>query len=42
MKGAKEMLLVDNTDDREFLKELLAAMYPHLPATRQKSKKTKR
>ena len=40
-EGAKEMLLVDNTDDREFLKELLAAMYPHLPAPKQKRKRQK-
>ena len=29
--GAKEMLLVENVDDRAFLKELLEAMYPELP-----------
>ena len=34
--GAKEMLLVDNVDDREFLKELLAAMYEELPAPKKK------
>ena len=26
--GAKEMLLVDDVDNKEFLKELLEAMYP--------------
>ena len=34
--GAKEMLLVDNVDDREFLKNLLQAMYPELPAPKKK------
>lgn len=29
--GAKDMLLVDNVDDRAFLKELFEAMYPELP-----------
>ena len=29
---AKEMLLVDNVDDREFLQKLLEAMYKELPA----------
>ena len=34
--GAKEMLLVDNVDDREFLAKLLQAMYPELPAPKKK------
>ena len=34
--GAKEMLLVDDVDNKEFLKELLEAMYPELPAPRKK------
>ena len=34
--GAKEMLLVDNVDDRAFLKELLEAMYPELPQLKKK------
>lgn len=34
--GAKEMLLVDNVDNREFLRELLEAMYPELPAPKKK------
>lgn len=34
--GAKEMLLVDNVDDREFLKRLFEAMYDELPAPRKK------
>ena len=34
--GAKEMLLVDNVEDKEFLKELFDAMYDELPAARKK------
>ena len=34
--GAKEMLLVDDVDNREFLKELLEAMYPELPAPKKR------
>ena len=34
--GGKEMLLVDNVDDRFFLQELLAAMYDELPAPKKK------
>ena len=37
-EGAKEMLLVDNVDDRTFLKELLEAMYDELPAPKKKQK----
>ena len=37
-EGAKEMLLVDNVDDREFLQKLLEAMYKELPA--HKSRKS--
>ena len=33
--GAKEMLLVD-TEDREFLKELIKAMYAELPAPKKR------
>lgn len=33
-KGAKEMLLVDEVDNKEFLKELLEAMYDELPAVK--------
>jgi len=29
--GAKEMLLVENVDDRDFLTELFKAMYDELP-----------
>ena len=37
-EGAKEMLLVDNVDNREFLRELVTAMYDELPAPKQKKK----
>ena len=30
-EGAKEMLLADNIEDKEFLKELLEKMYDELP-----------
>ena len=36
-EGAKEMLLVDDVENRELLRELLDAMYPELP-TRKKKK----
>ncbi len=35
-EGAKEMLLVDNVDSREFLAELLTAMDGELPAPKPK------
>lgn len=38
-EGAKEMLLVDNVENREFLMELLDSMYPELPAPKPKKKK---
>ena len=34
--GAKEMLLVDDVDNKEFLKELLDAMYSELPASKKR------
>jgi TfoX/Sxy family transcriptional regulator of competence genes len=34
--GAKEMLLVDDVDNKEFLRELLEAMHPELPAPKKK------
>jgi TfoX/Sxy family transcriptional regulator of competence genes len=37
-EGAKEMLLVEELEDREFLKELLEAMYEELPAPKKKKK----
>lgn len=36
--SAKEMLSVDDADNREFLKDLLNAMYDELPAPRIKKK----
>lgn len=38
-EGAKEMLLIENTDDREFLAKLFSAMYDELPVPKKKSKK---
>ncbi len=35
-EGAKEMLLVENVDDREFLKELITEMADELPAPKKK------
>ena len=35
-EGAKEMLLVDNVDNRAFLEELLTAMYDELPAPKKR------
>ena len=34
--GAKEMLLVDNIDDRDFLRELIEKMYDELPEPKKK------
>lgn len=38
-EGAKEMLLVENIEDREFLRELFEAMYDELPEPKPKKKK---
>ena len=35
-EGAKERLLVDDVENREFLRELLEAMYDELPAPKKK------
>ena len=35
-EGAKEMILVDDVENREFLGELLEAMYKELPAPKKK------
>ena len=35
-EGAKEMLLVDDIDNREFLRTLIEAMYDELPAPKKK------
>lgn len=34
--GAKDMILVDRVDDREFLTELFGAMYDELPEPKKK------
>ena len=34
--GAKEMLLVDNVDNKDFLTRLFVAMYDELPAQKKK------
>ena len=38
-EGAKEMLLVDDVDNKEFLRELFKAMYEELPAPKKKKMK---
>lgn len=38
-EGAKAMLLVDNVDNRDFLKELVLAMYDELPEAKVTRKK---
>lgn len=40
-EGAKEMLLVEEVENREFLKELFEAMYEELPAPRKKTVRKK-
>ena len=35
-EGAKEMLLVDRIEDRDFLRELIEAMLPQLPVPKQR------
>ncbi|MBQ3549423.1 MAG: TfoX/Sxy family protein [Clostridia bacterium] len=37
-EGAKDMLLVENIDDRAFLKTLFTAIYPDLPMPKHKKK----
>ena len=37
-KGAKEMLLVEEIEDKEFLTKLLNAMYDELPSPKPKKK----
>ena len=36
-KGAKEMLLVEDVENKAFLKELFEAMYEELPAPRKRN-----
>lgn len=40
-EGAKEMLLADNVDDREWLAGLFEAIYEELPEPKKKKKKEK-
>ena len=35
-EGAKEMLLIDDIDSKEFLSKLLEAMYEELPVPKKK------
>lgn len=37
-EGAKEMLLVNDVENKAFLKELVEAMYEELPSPRKRSK----
>ena len=37
-EGAKEMLLVDNVENKAFLAELFEAMFDELPAVKKKNK----
>lgn len=37
-EGAKDMLLCDNVDDKEFLKELFEAIYPELPEAKKRKR----
>ena len=37
-EGAKEMLLVDEVDDKEFMTGLFNAVYEELPAPKQKKR----
>ena len=37
-EGAKPMFLVDNVDNRDFLKDLILAMYDELPEMKKKRK----
>ena len=38
-EGAKEMLLVDDVENREFLRELFDAMFDELPEPKPKKRK---
>ncbi len=41
-EGAKEMLLVDDVEDAEFLRELIRSMYEELPEPKAKKPKTQK
>lgn len=38
-EGAEEMLLVDNVENREFLRELMNTLYSELPVPKKRKKK---
>lgn len=38
-EGAKPMLLIDNVDDKAFLRELVNAMYDELPLPKKRKRK---
>lgn len=38
-EGAKDMLLVENIDDKDFLKDLFVKIYSELPAKKSKPKR---
>ena len=38
-EGAKEMILVEELEDKDFLMDLLSAMYDQLPAAKPRGKK---
>lgn len=38
-EGAKEMLLVENIENKDFLRELIEAIYNELPEPKKKAKK---
>lgn len=38
--GAKDMILIENTDDRSFLETLFITMYPELPSPKNPKKKS--
>ena len=40
-EGAKKMLLVDDIDNKEFLRELIESMYAELPLPTKKKSKTR-
>ncbi|MCR5742263.1 MAG: TfoX/Sxy family protein [Lachnospiraceae bacterium] len=37
-EGAREMIMVDDIDDKDFLRDLLEAMYDELPEPKKKKK----
>ena len=39
-EGAKEMLLIDNVENKDFLQGLVTAMFDELPALKTRRKKT--